>query len=390
MVHPLRDRHVVRRCAAIVVVGLVASLASLSLAAPASADQAGDEARLFQLTNESRASNGLGPLSYDPAASNVARRWAEELGRSGVLRHNPNVAAEISAQVTNQWTSLGENVGYTGTVESAQAAYMASTGHRHNILGDFNRVGIGIVRVDGRVWSTIVFLRAPAIPYSAGPITFAPFSSAAALVAQQYTDLLGRPADAGAVGGWGMALSSGQATQASMVASLVSSAELSGLVKPVARLYLAYFGRSPDVAGLYHWVSRLRAGTSLASVSESFTLSPEFLLRYGLLDNRGFVDLVYRNVLHRGADPAGAAYWGGRLSAGTISRGGVMAGFSESGEYSRGTATLVDVIVVYSALLRRAPDASGLAYWMGQLQAGAPLARLAVGLLGSSEYLRRF
>src|SRR5690349_8006930 len=78
---------------------LVATAAALALASPASAGPADDEARLFQLTNDSRAANGRGPLAYDPAASNVARAWAQELARSANLRHNPNLVNQVDSQV---------------------------------------------------------------------------------------------------------------------------------------------------------------------------------------------------------------------------------------------------------------------------------------------------
>ena len=72
------------RIVAALLVVLVAASAALALGArPAAADDVADEARLFQLTNESRLANGRGPLTYDPAASAVARSWAAELARSG-------------------------------------------------------------------------------------------------------------------------------------------------------------------------------------------------------------------------------------------------------------------------------------------------------------------
>ncbi|MDX6234367.1 MAG: hypothetical protein QOH68_3472 [Nocardioidaceae bacterium] len=395
MVPNARYRSVAGRLSTVALVVLVAAAASFASASPAAADTPSDEARLYQLTNQSRADNGLAALAYDPLASNVARRWSEHMAASNDLQHNPNLVAEVDAQVTNQWSRLGENVGYTGTVDGAEVAYMNSAPHRHNILGDFNRVGVGIARAgDGRVWSTVVFLLAPPIPASSpasyAPVSYAPFASASALVDQQYRDLLGRAADAGAVSGWGMSLQTGQTTQATLVTALVESPELSALVKPVTRLYMSYFGRSPDVAGLYYWAGRMREGLSLNSVSDSFALSTEFVTRYGLLLNPAFVDLVYHNVLGRSADPGGLSYWLGRLSNGTASRGAVMAGFSESNEYRAATATLVDVVVIYTGLLRRPVDGSGWTFWSGQLDAGTPMSQLVAGLLSSAEYQARF
>lgn len=100
----------------------------------------------------------------------------------------------------------------------------------------------------------------------------------------------------------------------------------------VYRLYKAYFLREPDAPGLAHWHGHRSRGMPLAQISEYFAQSPEFTNRYGRLDNAGFVNLVYRNVLGRDAEPAGFAHWVGHLHRG-LTRGGMMIGFSDSLEY---------------------------------------------------------
>lgn len=125
------------------------------------------------------------------------------------------------------------------------------------------------------------------------------------------------------------------------------------------RLYLAYFLRQPEPGGLRYWVARLDGGTPLVEVSEFFARSPEFINRYGALGNGAFVDLVYRNVLERTADPSGRAYWLAALDRGTSTRGEVMVGFSESPEFVRKTGTTPPVVAT-------------------------PLGRPSVGLLPSS------
>ena len=51
-------------------------------------------------------------------------------------------------------------------------------------------------------------------------------------------------------------------------------------------------------------------------VSDFFARSPEFIARYGALDNAEFVSLVYQNVLGRNPDAAGFAFWTRQLQAG--------------------------------------------------------------------------
>ncbi len=107
----------------------------------------------------------------------------------------------------------------------------------------------------------------------------------------------------------------------------------------VARLYVAYFGRSPDVDGARYWNTLYASGRlDLAAISDAFAASPEFANRYRTADgqpvgNRRFVGLVYENVLNRRPDPEGWDYWTAMLDQGRLSRGELMIGFSESTEF---------------------------------------------------------
>lgn len=391
---PVASRMTPTRITAVVLALLIAVAASVGLASPASAGIEQDEARLYELTNQARAQSGLGALAYDSAAVGVARAWAQELARSQSLRHNPNLAAQVDQFVTNLWSRLGENVGYASGPDQVHSAFMNSSGHRANILGDYNRVGVGAARDGaGRVWTAVVFIKGPALSGSAPSApsgTFAPFSSAQAFANQQFVDLLVRAADAGGLSSWTNALQSGATTPARMVADLVNSGEAAMLVEPVNRLYAAYFQRVPDAAGSRYWVDRLRAGAGLGAVSSSFAGSAEFIGTYGTLSDRDFVNLVYRNVLGRNADRAGLDYWVGQLATRRLDRGGVMIGFSESAEYKAATWAWNDVVQVYLGMLRRAPDAQALDYWGGRLLNGMPLTEFATSVLASAEYRARF
>ncbi len=107
----------------------------------------------------------------------------------------------------------------------------------------------------------------------------------------------------------------------------------------VTRLYKAYFLRDPEPAGRAYWAGRMTAGMRLEDISQFFAGSTEFKNRYGSLSNGGFVDLVYENVLGRAPDPGGRAHWVSGLDAGRLQRGKVMVGFSESPEFVKKTGT---------------------------------------------------
>jgi len=107
------------------------------------------------------------------------------------------------------------------------------------------------------------------------------------------------------------------------------------------RLYRAAFDRAPDLEGVGFWISQLDRGLSLQQVASAFIGSAEFHGLYGSAPGDAqFVELLYRNVLHRGPDNSGYEFWLARLDDG-IGREQVLAEFSESAE---NVAALQDLI----------------------------------------------
>jgi hypothetical protein len=146
----------------VVAAALVALLLSVS-AQPASAANS-YEIELWNATNAARSQSGLGALSWDAGAASIARSWSATMAQQGTIWHNPNLQAQVGASVTTAWTRLGENVGMGGSIAGIQSAFMASSGHRGNILGDYNRVGTGVVRrSDGMLFITVVFIKGPSL-----------------------------------------------------------------------------------------------------------------------------------------------------------------------------------------------------------------------------------
>ena len=67
------------------------------------------------------------------------------------------------SSVTSGWQALGENVGVGPSVSGLHEAFMNSSSHRGNILGNFNYIGVGVVKEsDSKMWVTAVFMRGPA------------------------------------------------------------------------------------------------------------------------------------------------------------------------------------------------------------------------------------
>lgn len=108
--------------------------------------------------------------------------------------------------------------------------------------------------------------------------------------------------------------------------------EPDGVSAQAYRLYQAAFKRKPDLPGLGFHINSLDNGASLSDVGASFVGSREFIDSYGTLSNAGLVTLLYANVLGRAPDAGGLAFHVGNLDNGRLTRGGVLAMFSDSAE----------------------------------------------------------
>ncbi len=100
----------------------------------------------------------------------------------------------------------------------------------------------------------------------------------------------------------------------------------------VYRLYEAALDRAPDGMGLTAWTYAGTTGMTMTEMAHRFMAAPEFVQRFGSPDNAGFVDLLYRNVLDRPADEAGASGWIHALNSGQMSREDVLLQFADSAE----------------------------------------------------------
>ena len=105
----------------------------------------------------------------------------------------------------------------------------------------------------------------------------------------------------------------------------------------VDRLYHAFFLRYPDTDGLRYWVGVRGSGQSVQKVADSFAASDEFKLRYPGADFGAFIDQIYRNVLEREPDTGGRDYWLSQLANRKVTRGTIVASFSESQEMKNRT-----------------------------------------------------
>lgn len=89
----------------------------------------------------------------------------------------------------------------------------------------------------------------------------------------------------------------------------------------LTKMYIAYFNRAPDSAGLFYWGTRFSQGMSFSEIAASFFVQPESIAQFPNSDDTsGFVKTVYNNLLGRDPEPGGWNYWMTELETGRISR----------------------------------------------------------------------
>ncbi|MEL0627849.1 CAP domain-containing protein [Salinibacterium amurskyense] len=130
-------------------------LVPVAAAAPASAAEADT---IHGLVNQARWDNGQQGLIRNADMDAVALAWAKKMAASSTMSHNPDYSTQIPAG----WRSAGENVaqGYR-TAQAMHDGWMASQGHRENILGAFTDIGIAFYSSGGTTWGVQVFATYP-------------------------------------------------------------------------------------------------------------------------------------------------------------------------------------------------------------------------------------
>lgn len=159
---------------------LLGGFAALSPRSQATVEPASAGSEFFLMLNGLRSAQGKSTLQRDPGLDALATEWAGHMAdvydRTRVVRtpglassscdsvsalcHRTNLGAAASSVEPN-WRSTGENVGTGGAVTSLHEAFVQSPGHYANMVGNFNRVGVGVVVRNGRIWVAFNYLLGP-------------------------------------------------------------------------------------------------------------------------------------------------------------------------------------------------------------------------------------
>jgi hypothetical protein len=218
------------------------------------------------------------------------------------------------------------------------------------------------------------------------PVVMTPFTRTDTLVRQQFLDFHGRAPSAAELQSWVTALDSGAKSPVQTVTGIARLTGSYDVSTRTTRLYSAYFERLPDYSGYGYWTGKLRSGSSLKKVSDTFAASSEFKNKYGPLTNTNFVKKVYANVLHRTPDTGGLNYWVNKLNNKSASRGQVMLNFSESNENVNKMDSEVTSVLLRASMLRKMPTAPEYTSDVADLDGVGTMETLAQSILNSAPY----
>lgn len=115
------------------------------------------EQYLFAAANAERAQRGLGALRWDAALYQAAEFHAREMAARRSISHQYAGEPELAARAQRagaRFSVVAENVAEAPTAVRIHDAWMASEGHRANLLDPrVNAVGIRVVSRDGELYA---------------------------------------------------------------------------------------------------------------------------------------------------------------------------------------------------------------------------------------------
>jgi len=130
----------------------------------------------------------------------------------------------------------------------------------------------------------------------------------------------------------------------------------------IQKLYVAYFNRPADVAGLAYWEGVVEgAKGNTASVSAAFANEAEYKTAFAGMSNADIVNKVYMNLFGRDAEAAGRDYWANLLNSKQITVDQVVTKIAEGAQTTDLTAytNKVRAATAFTAALDTTSEANG-------------------------------
>ncbi|MFF5142733.1 CAP domain-containing protein [Streptomyces sp. NPDC013157] len=119
----------------------------------AAATASGVVARVLELVNAERGKVGCSALTLNTTLTKVAQAHSEDMALHQNMSHSGSDGSSPGDRITGAgytWSAYGENVAYGyASPEQVMAAWMASPGHKANILNcAFKEIGVGLAQPD--------------------------------------------------------------------------------------------------------------------------------------------------------------------------------------------------------------------------------------------------
>ena len=117
---------------------------------------------VLKYTNQFRQSNGLPPLLMQFELNKIALRHSQDMangsrgfGHGGFDKREKEIEHLFKCHAVAENVAFGQNNGI-----EVVSAWRNSSGHRHNMLGNYRWIGVGTARDrDGRIYFTEIFVR---------------------------------------------------------------------------------------------------------------------------------------------------------------------------------------------------------------------------------------
>jgi len=117
-----------------------------------------DQNTVFNQVNATRKSNRLGALEIDYGAASKAQKWSKTMGDRNKLGHSGG-GSKLDTSGLSRACGVAENVAVGPNLTQVHNALVASSTHRANMLGRYDRVGTGVYKKGANYWVTHIFVR---------------------------------------------------------------------------------------------------------------------------------------------------------------------------------------------------------------------------------------
>ncbi|NNE95443.1 MAG: DUF4214 domain-containing protein [Acidimicrobiales bacterium] len=273
------------------------------------------EAEMLDTINRTRAEYGLGALRSEPWGDyeGYLNCIAQQNAAQRALEHYP--ASCNQGFVEAEILAARYAVPAGGSTNTLVKQWNESDGHRRIMLAaDADYANVGVFCMGHTAWAIAW------IGTDAGSVT-QNYTTEQSIGTEFFTDNDYRCVD-----------SEAQAINeplrafepAQTIEDLITQEDFDKPEADILRLYLAFFNRQAEIAGANYWIGLNATGVSIDRISAEFAVSQEFQNTYGSVDNEGYLQILYQNVLGRQPDQAGFDYWLGLLNNGDLDRGGVV------------------------------------------------------------------